>query len=116
MIADSKKSLDTEANQPAFERFLIEDELAWSFICHICGRWETEGFFVQIDYDKKELEILGKKGDDIAAPLLCGSCMKDSVAGVKEAFSRPLRDMPLMLHHENPFVWEVVRYRLKNES
>lgn len=93
----------------------IETALGLNFHCLICNNRETEGFFVQINTDSRELEITRKVGDEVAGPLLCGSCMEDSVAGIRDTFNKPLRDMPLMLHHENPFVREIVRSRLKNE-
>lgn len=81
--------------------------------CDICERAVESNSDIKIDYSKKKLSIINVNTDKPEGILVCTGCLNDLTAWVFGTFSKPLRDMPLLINSENKYVQEIARYRLK---
>jgi hypothetical protein len=77
--------------------------------CCICG--ETRGlfYFAIVDYEGRCLKSVLYKG---ALYKVCHDCLITSSDVYNYHFTRPIRDLPLLIHDKNPVIRDIARHRL----
>jgi hypothetical protein len=81
--------------------------------CDICERAVESNSDLKIDYTNKKLSVINVDTFKPEGIPVCTGCLNDLITWVFGTFSKPLRDMPLLINSDNRYVREIARYRLK---